>query len=109
MQKIQKAFSAKKALELLLVFVGNLISAVGVGGFVLPASLMMGGATGFGLAASHYFGLPVSAFVAVYNLLMSTVGACALGGPFALPTLLSTFLYPTMLSTVVRLLPRPFT
>lgn len=109
MQKIQKAFSAKKALELLLVFVGNLISAVGVGGFVLPASLMMGGATGFGLAASHYFGLPVSAFVAVYNLLMFTLGAFALGRHFALTTLLSTFLYPTMLSTVERLVTRPFT
>ena len=109
MQKIRAAFSAKKALELLLVFVGNLISAVGVGGFVLPASLMMGGATGFGLAASHYFGLPVSVFVAVYNLLMFTLGAFALGRHFALTTLLSTFLYPTLLSTVERLVTRPFT
>ena len=109
MQKIQKAFSAKKALELLLVFVGNLISAVGVGGFVLPASLMMGGATGFGLAASHYFGLPVSIFVAVYNLLMFTLGAFALGRHFALTTLLSTFLYPTLLNTVERLVTKPFT
>lgn len=110
MQKIfQSQLYRKKALEILLVIAGNCIMAVGIGAFILPAGLMMGGATGIGLAASHYFGLPVSVFVGGYNILMFFIGAWLLGRHFALTTLISSFLFPVLLGQVERIVAQPLT
>lgn len=83
--------------------------AVGIGAFILPAGLMMGGATGIGLAASHYFGLPVSVVVGGYNILMFLIGAWLLGRHFALTTLISSFLFPVLLGQVEHLVLQPLT
>lgn len=110
MQKLfQNQVYRKKAAQILLVIAGNCIMAAGIGGFILPAGLMMGGATGIGLAASHYFGLPVSTFVGAYNILMFFIGAWLLGRHFALTTLISSFLFPALLGQVERLVTQPLT
>lgn len=99
----------KKALELSLVLFGNLLMAVGVGAFIIPSGLMMGGATGMGLAISHYFGIPVSTFVGGYNALMFFVGAWLLGQHFAVTTLISSFLFPFLLGRMEVLVHSPLT
>ena len=91
------------------VFLGNTISALGIGGFLIPAGMMMGGATGIGLAVNHYTGLPVSAALAVLNVVLFVVGAAVLGKAFALMTIISTFYSPFILEMVLQLIPEPLT
>ena len=91
------------------VFLGNTISALGIGGFLIPAGMMMGGATGIGLAVNHYTGLPVSAALAVLNVVLFVVGAAVLGKAFALMTIISTFYSPFILEMVQQLIPEPLT
>ena len=91
------------------VFLGNTISALGIGGFLIPAGMMMGGATGIGLAVNHYTGLPVSAALAVLNVVLFVVGAAVLGKAFALMTIIRTFDSPFILAMVQQLIPEPLT
>ena len=85
------------------ILLGNLIYAAGVAYFILPAGLITGGTTGIAIFVQHYAGLPVSAFVSVFNIVMFVIGAVILGRSFALSTLLSTFAYPAFLATLERL------
>ena len=51
------------------VIFGNFLYALVVKLFILPTSLMSSGTTGIALFLNHYFSLPVSLFVLVFNLL----------------------------------------
>ena len=99
----------KKAVELFLVFLGNFMMSVGVGAFIIPSGLMVGGATGIGLIMSHYFQIPVSSFVGAYNAVMFVIGAIFLGKHFAFTTLISSFLFPCFLAWIEALVHAPLT
>lgn len=99
----------KKAAELFLVLLGNVLMSAGVGAFIIPSGLMMGGATGIGLIVSHYFQIPVSTFVGAYNALMFVVGAVCLGKHFAVTTLISSFLFPFLLGQIQAAVTSPLT
>ncbi len=77
-----------------MILIGNTLYALGVVLFILPNGLITGGTTGLGLFLEHSLGIPLSAFVAVFNVAMFLLGAGVLGGRFALTTALSTFYYP---------------
>src|SRR5699024_10982291 len=64
---------------------------------------------GIGLAVNHYTGLPVSAALAVLNVVLFVVGAAVLGKAFALMTIISTFYSPFILEMVQQLIPEPLT
>jgi len=83
-----------KWIKLLLILAGNTIYALGVALFVIPNGLITGGTTGLSLVANYTLHIPMSAFVAVFNVLMFLVGAICLGRAFALTTIVSTFYYP---------------
>lgn len=83
---------------------GNFLYALTVKLFVLPANLVMGGTTGLGLTANYLAGVPLSAFVLVFNVLMLVLGWRVLGRAFAVTTLASTFLYPLALEFWQRVL-----
>lgn len=81
------------------VLTGNALLALTVAAFVVPHSLVMGGATGMGLAIHHY--LPqvnLSIIVFIINAILFVVGAFTLGKKFAVTTLLSTVCYPILLA-----------
>lgn len=99
----------RKAMDILLVLVGNVLMSIGVGAFILPAGLMIGGATGIGLIVSHYWGIPVSSLVAVYNAVMFLIGAVFLGKHFAATTLISSFLFPFLLGQIEAVVQSPLT
>lgn len=99
----------RKAMDILLVLVGNVLMSIGVGAFILPAGLMIGGATGIGLIISHYWGIPVSSLVAVYNAVMFLIGAVFLGKHFAATTLISSFLFPFLLGQIEAVVQSPLT
>ena len=96
-------------MELLLVLAGNVLMSIGVGAFVIPEELMSGGATGLGLLAAHYFHIPVAVFLGGYNAIMFVVGALTLGKHFAVTTLISSFLFPFLLSQIQLVVTEPLT
>lgn len=83
--------------NLALILLGNSIYALAIAVFILPNGLITGGTTGLGISMEHYFGIPISWFVLIFNAAMFILGAVILGIKFALTTLVSTFYYPLIL------------
>lgn len=54
------------------------------------------------LLAYHQLGIPITIFVAVFNLAMFALGAAILGKTFLLTTLISTFYYPFILGILQK-------
>ena len=79
----------KTILSVLVVILGNILYALAVKLFLLPAGLVTGGTTGIGLAVNHAAGISVATFVLIFN---------------ALTTIVSTFTYPIALNVLERLL-----
>ena len=89
----------------LMVVAGNLLYALTVRVFLLSTDfLITGGTTGLAMVLDKLTGLPVSAFVLAFNVLMLLLGWCLLGKRVALATMASSFLYPAFLEMFDRLL-----
>lgn len=87
-----------------VVLLGNLLMQLGIVLFILPANLLTGGTTGIALTLHHFFDLPISVFVAIFNVLMFLLGWALLGKAFAMTTLVSTVTSPLMLEMLQRLI-----
>ena len=87
----------KKWINLLLVLIGNIIYAFSVKLFVLPANLMSCGTTGIGLVVNELTGIPLTVFIFLFNVVMLTIGWIVLGKRFAMTTILSSILFPSIL------------
>ena len=85
------------------ILAGNTAYALAVVMFILPGGLITGGTTGLALFFYHQLGIPIQAFVTVFNVTMFLVGAAVLGKTFALTTVISTFYYPLILSVFQKL------
>ena len=94
----------KKFLTLLAVAGGNLLYALSVKLFLLPANLISCGTTGIALAVDHFLHIPMSAFIFLFNMTMLAAGWLALGRKFAMTTILSSVLYPMLLELLSRVL-----
>ena len=84
------------------VIAGNFIYAMSVKLFLLPVGLITGGSNGIALVLEHYWGVPISLFVFIFNMLMLGVGWFVLGRAFAMTTVASSFLYPIFLELLDR-------
>lgn len=93
----------QKAASLGIVILGNILYALAVRLFLMPAGLLTGGTTGIGLALNRAFGIPVSSFVLVFNVIMLLIGWKVMGRKFALTTVVSTFVYPVALGFFERM------
>ena len=80
-----------------MIIFGNLLYALAVTLFIMPNHLITGGTTGLALFFYRTAGIPVSAFVSVFNITMFLLGAWVLGKQFALTTVLNTVIYPLLL------------
>lgn len=89
--------------KIVTILAGNTLYALAVALFILPNHLITGGTTGIALVFQNQMGIPVSFFVAVFNVVMFLAGALVLGKTFALTTVLSTFYYPFILGVFERL------
>lgn len=103
MKKTGKSF-LRRCITILMVVFGNILYALTVRLFLLPAGLVTGGTTGIALAVNHYIGIPVSGFVLVFNVIMLLVGLAVLGKAFAVTTVISTFVYPAALEVLNQML-----
>lgn len=89
--------------SLFIIILGNILLAAGVSLFLLPCGFVSGGATGMGIIAGHFFGIPISLAVLTFNALFFLMGLVFLGKRFAITTLMSTFLYPFCLEIFQRI------
>ena len=90
--------------QLFFILSGNLLYALSVKLFLLPAGLITGGTTGIALTINHYFGIPISLFVLIFNIIMLITGLILLGKQFALTTIASSFLYPLFLEVLDKVI-----
>ena len=93
-----------KVLSFLMVIVGNLIYTLSVKLFLLPANLMSCGTTGLALLVNHLFGVPLTAFIFVFNVAMLGLGWYVMGRKFAMTTVFSSLFYPLVLEFLDRTL-----
>ncbi len=93
----------KAAAQIAIILFGLTCYACGVVFFILPLDMIAAGTTGIALVAEHLWGIPLSGFVAVFNVLMFVIGWFVLGKKFALTTLVATFYYPFILDQIMRL------
>ena len=93
-----------KLKDLFWVLVGNSINAFAVAFFILPNDLAMGGGTGISLIVNHFFNIPISAFVLIFNIIMFLIGAAFLRKKFAVTTAISTFYYPFILAVFQKII-----
>lgn len=94
----------KRVATLLMVVLGNLLYTFTVKLFLLPANLISCGTTGIALVVNHFFHIPMSGFILVFNLVMLGLGWAVLGRKFAMTTVLSSLLYPVFLEVLNRVL-----
>lgn len=94
----------KKVSTLLMVLGGNLVYALTVKLFLLPANLMSCGTTGIALVMNHLFGIPLTGFIFLFNMIMLALGWWILGKKFAMTTVISSLFYPTALELLNRIL-----
>ena len=87
--------------QVLIIVVGLTIYAFGVALFVLPLDMIAAGTTGIALLVNRMWGIPITTFVAAFNIIMFALGWLELGKAFALTTLISTFYYPVMLDVAM--------
>lgn len=87
----------KEIKNIIGILIGNTIYALAVTLFIIPNKLITGGTTGMAMLAQHSWGISITTFVSVFNILMFVVGLWILGRKFALTTLISTFYYPFIL------------
>ena len=94
----------KRVATLLMVVLGNLLYTLTVKLFLLPANLISCGTTGIALVVNHFFHIPMSGFILVFNLVMLGLGWAVLGRKFAMTTVLSSLLYPVFLEVLNQVL-----
>lgn len=95
--------AASVIIQTAVILFGLTVYAAGVVLFILPLDMIAAGTTGLGLMAQHFFGIPLSGFVAVFNIAMFGLGWLELGKKFAATTLLATFYYPFILDRLTAL------
>ena len=93
-----------RLLSLMLVLIGNIIYALTVKLFLLPANLISCGTTGIALVVEHLTKIPMSLFILIFNIVMLLVGWAVLGRKFAMTTILSSLFYPIALEVLNRVL-----
>jgi len=101
---MKKTWNLNRIMSLGLVLVGNIIFALSIKLFILPANLISCGTTGIGLVVDHLTDIPMSAFILVFNIVMLALGWAILGRKFAMTTIFSSIFYPVALEFLNRTL-----
>ena len=72
----------KQWISFAMVVLGNLLYALSVKLFLLPAELMSCGTTGIALIVNHLTDLPITVFIFCFNVVMLALGWWVLGRQF---------------------------
>lgn len=85
-------------IELLLIVLGNFILAIGVTCFILPNNVLTGGLAGIAVAIGPLLQIEETLLINGLTIILFIVGAIILGKRFAMKTIISTIVYPLMIS-----------
>lgn len=88
----------QKLLNLMSILLGNVLIAFSISTLILENHIIAGGVSGIGIVFQHYFDLPVSISVGMINIVLFVLGFLFMGKVFAMTTLVSTFVFPVLLS-----------
>lgn len=94
----------RKITALVEIVLGNILYALAVQLFLIPAGLVTSGATGISIVLHEVTGIPVAPMLLALNVALLILGWIFLGSAFALSTLLSTFITPAGIAVWSRLL-----
>lgn len=97
-------WNKNRLMSLVMVLLGNLLYAITVKLFLLPANLISCGTNGIAFVVNHLTGIPLTGFIFVFNMVMLAIGWWILGKKFAMTTVLSSALYPILLEILNRVL-----
>ncbi len=101
MQQLQDLW--QKSSRFVYIVLGNIIYALTIKLFVLPSGIALGGTTGIALIFEHFFNIPISGFVFIFNVCMLVIGFFAIGKAFFLTTVVSSLCYPVFLEIANRI------
>lgn len=87
-------------IDLSLIVLGNIILSIGVGIFVLPSNILTGGVAGVAVALEPFLHIEPSIMINVLTVALFLVGSLFLGKKFAMNTVISSILYPTLLTFI---------
>ena len=104
-EEIKKKRRMRVVKDTVLVILGTTILALGAGLFIIPFGLVTGGVSGIGIVLEHAFeSVPVitnvsaDQYASVLVWVLFFIGLAFLGKMFALQTLVSTIVYPMVLT-----------
>lgn len=93
----------KLLVQALIIMAGLSLYSAGVALFILPLDMIAAGTTGMALVAQKLWGIPLSTFIAVFNVMMFVLGWAELGRDFAFSTLVATFYFPFALDSATAI------
>ena len=95
-----KTTNKEALIDILWILAGNLFLAIGVAWFILPNNVLTGGLAGVAIALEPLFHIQPEFMINALTVVLFLAGAVILGKKFAMKTILSTILYPTLLSVM---------
>lgn len=87
----------QKIIHLVMIVIGNIMIAFAMSTLILENNIIAGGVSGIGIVLNHYFSMSISLSVGILNVCLFLIGLLFIGKSFAMTTLLSTFLFPSIL------------
>lgn len=84
--------------DLIWIIAGNIFLAMGVAWFILPNDVLTGGLAGIAIALEPLLHIQPELMINVLTVVLFLFGAVVLGKKFAMKTILSTILYPALLT-----------
>lgn len=98
MNKINRILSEKiltsQVRRWMPILAGNLLMAIGVNGFIIPAGFIAGGSTGLAIVLERLVHIPFNMAVNLISISCFVIGFLVLGRKFAARTLVSAVAYP---------------
>lgn len=90
--------------EFLLVIVGNLLVALGVGVFIIPNNILSGGLAGVAIALYPIFHIEPQLMITILTVGFFIFGGLVLGKNFAIKTLVSAITYPIFINLMAEVM-----
>lgn len=88
----------ERIINFLIVIFGNVLLAIGIAFFILPFDISNGGVSGISIILEKFFNPATT--ILILNWLLFFVGWIFLKKDFALKTLVSTIVYPTIINII---------
>lgn len=94
-----------KIKKTLLVILGTTIVSFGIGLFIVPFNLITGGVSSLAIIINHFISFDGSydLYITIITWILFFIGLIVLGKNYAVNTLISTILYPLIVSITLRL------